>query len=108
MARTGFRVTGAATDTAVIAAPGANKRIVIQKLMFTVSAAATVSFSDGLDATATRIIDGDFAANGGGVWDSAGSQMNYIPVAVLTANTAFNVTNSAGNLKGSVTYDVVG
>ena len=108
MARTGFAVTGAATDTTVIASPGAGKVLKILRLQFTVSAAATVSFTDGNDATATRLVYGDFAANGGVLTAASGGQPNPYPVAVLTAATAFKVTNSAGNIKGVVEYDILG
>jgi len=108
MARTSFAVTGAATDTQVIAAPGAGKVLKILRLEFTVSAAATVSFSDGNDAVGTRIIYGDFAANGGVIERAEGPPAARSYVAVLTPNTALKVTNSAGNVKGVVEYDVLG
>lgn len=107
MARVNIRVTGAATDTALVASPGAGKAIEVIRAHFTVSSAATVSMSFGADGTTTRIIDGDFAANGGievgPEWDGA----TIRPFAVGPAATALNITNSAGNLKGVVEYRVL-
>lgn len=108
MARTGFAQAGAATDTQILAAPGSGKYIKIWRLQWTVSAAATVSFTDGNDAAATRIVYGDFAANSGTLEHASGGWPNPFPIATLTANTAFRVTNSAGNIKGVVEYDIVG
>ena len=97
-----LRVTGAATDTAVWAAPGALTYIYVHKIQFTVSAVATVSFSQGIDDATTRIFDGDFAANGGAILEFPEGQPYRLPV-----NTALNVTNTAGNLK-IVVYGVTG
>lgn len=107
MARALISVTGAATDTAVIAAPGAGLAIQVNRVHYTVSSAATVSLSNGTDGATTRISYGDFAANGGIVLDSYGNGPSIYPVATLSANTALNITNSAGNLKGVVDYVVV-
>jgi len=106
MPRTGFAFTGAQADQDVVAAT-TGKQIRILRLMFTTSAAATISFTDGADAAGTRIIFGDFGANGGGVWEAQGALPEPYPVATLTASTALKVTTSAGNLKGSVEYVLV-
>jgi hypothetical protein len=105
MPRTGFAVTGAATDTALVAAPGAGKHLRILYLQFTVSAAAIVSVSDGADATGTRLFYGDCGANAGFVGEARGAG-DSSPWMVLTGNTALNITNSAGNLKGVVEYEI--
>jgi len=75
--------------------------------MFTTSAAATISFTDGNDAAGTRIIYGDFAANGGGVWEAQGNLPDVFPVATLTVATALKVTSDTGNIKGSIEYVLV-
>ena len=107
MARTGFAFTGAQADADVIAAPAAGLHLEILRFHFTTSAAATIAFTDGADATATRLIYGDFGANGGVVMDSFSLGTGHLyPVAVLTGATAFKVTSSAGNLKGVVEYRV--
>lgn len=106
MARTGFAFTGAQTDADVVAAT-AGKAIRILRLMFTTSAAATISFTDGADAAGTRIIYGDFAANGGGVWEAQGNLPDLFPVATGTVGSALKVTSSAGNIKGSIEYVLV-
>lgn len=106
MARTGFAFTGAQTDGEVVAAT-AGKAIRILRLMFTTSAAATISFTDGNDAAGTRIIYGDFAANGGGVWEAQGDGSRLFPVATLTAGAALKVTSSTGNIKGTIEYTKV-
>lgn len=105
MPRTSFAFTGAQSDADVLAAQ-AGKVFRILRLHFTTSAAATVAFSDGADATASRIVYGDFAANGGMALDSYGQQPNMYPVALLTKGNALKVTTSAGNLKGVVEYAV--
>lgn len=95
------RVTGAATDTAVWT-PTSGNRIYVYKIEFTVSAAATVTFSEGADGSTTRLLDGDFAANGGAIMDFPLDG----PYALAT-DAILKVTNSAGNVK-SVVYGFEG
>lgn len=97
-----LRVTGAATDTAVWAAAGAAVYIYLHKIEFTCSSAGTVSFSEGADGATTRIYDGDVLASTTVVLEFPEGQPYRLP-----ANTALNVTNSAGNLK-IVVYGVTG
>ena len=77
MARALITATGAATDTAIVAAPGAGQRIVLDAIQFTVSAAATVSVSNGADGATTRLFYGDFAANGGIVAGDTGTSVIF-------------------------------
>lgn len=105
MARTGFAFTGQQNDADVVAAV-TGKTIKILRLQFTTSAAATVAFSDGADAAATRIIYGDFPATGGVIDGAVSTEPSRKYVAILTKATALKVTTSAGNLKGVVEYDV--
>ena len=108
MARALISVTGAATDTDIIAAPTNGTAIRVLRIHFTVSAAATVSVTNGADGATTRLIYGDFAANGGFAGDPvAFGSGNVMPFAVCSGNTALKITNSAGNLKGCVEYDQV-
>lgn len=109
MARALIAVTGAQTDTELVPAPGAGFYIRVHAFQFTASAAATVSLSQGTDGATTRLFYGDFAANdcvgmSGGGHDSR----KFVPVVTLAANTALNITNSAGNLKGVVYYEITG
>lgn len=103
MPRTSFAFTGAQTDADVVAATS-GKVIRVLRFHFTTSAAATISFTDGADAAATRFIYGDFAANGGMALDSFGNQPNVYPVAILTKGNALKVTSSTGNIKGVIEY----
>jgi hypothetical protein len=105
MAIARFRVTGAAT-TEVVAAVAA-KQIRVHYFMFTTSAAATVSLHEGTDGATTRFVDGDFAANGGVCLQLAGVAPGGGPMPhfICSGNTALNITNSAGNLKGVVVYE---
>jgi hypothetical protein len=104
MARALISVTGAQTDTELVPAV-AGKSIFVLGVNFTVSADATVSLSDGADGATTRLLYGDYAANSGvfaGGDSGAGGEGK--PLAILTVATALKITNSAGNLKGVVTY----
>lgn len=106
MPRTGFSFTGAQTDADVIAAV-AGKAFKILRLYFTTSASSTVSFSDGADATGTRIFHGTMGAGAVGVpiiLTAVGHGGGLYPVATLTKATALKVTTSAGNLAGFVEY----
>lgn len=100
-------VTGAATDTEIVAAQGARKQIVINRIHVTTSAAGTVSVSQGADASGTRFIHTDLAANGAFVFEGQGTLAGWRPFHILPVNTALNITNSAGNLKGIVDYTVL-
>lgn len=111
MANTAFAeiaVTGAATGTSIVAAPAAGLAIRIIRIHLTVaSAAATVSVFGDTDVAATRYVYGDFAIGGWVVLDSYGSRSEIRPVAILPAAKALKITNSAGNVKGVVEYDIV-
>lgn len=107
MARTGFAFTGAQSDQAVIAAPGVGKILRIRRLQFTLSSAGTIAFTDGADAAGTRLFYGDLGANGGAILESIPTtNSSPVPWAILTGNTALNVTNSAGDIKGVVEYEI--
>ena len=109
MARALIAVTGAATDTALVAAPGATHWIRLLRIHYTISAAATVSVSAGPDAASSvRIIHGVYPAATTVVMDSIGDGMTIHPIADLPLNTALNITNSAGNLAGVVEYEISG
>lgn len=110
MANTAFAaisVEGAATGTSIVAAPSTGQIRVIRIHLTVASAAATVSVFGGTDAAGTRYIYGDFAVGGGIVLDSYGSRSEVRPVAILPEAAALKITNSAGNVKGVVEYDVV-
>jgi hypothetical protein len=103
MAIARIRVTGAATTEVVAAVAG--KQIRVLAVEFTISAAGTATLHEGTDGVTTRFLDGDFAANGGLILPlSVGPNGNPVPHYICTGNTALNITNSAGNLKGTVTY----
>lgn len=103
MAIARFRVTGAATTELVAAVTG--KQIKVLSFQFTVSSAGTVTLHEGTDGATTRFIDGDFAANSGVVLTLLpGNRGTPVPHFVCTGATALNITNSAGNLKGTVVY----
>lgn len=105
MARTGFAFTGAQADQDVVAAT-AGKSIRILRIGFSTSAAATIKFTDGADATATRVVAGLFPA--GYVHQTAvGHGSGLLPVATLTKGNALKVTSDVGNILGTIEYVLV-
>ncbi len=89
--RKDYRHTGAVTGDAVWT-PASGKRILLTDVIFTTSAAATVTLFVGSDAAGNRIIDGDFAANSG-VAHPFRDPVEFDPDAIL------KVTTTAGNIK---------
>lgn len=87
--------TGAASDI-IAAASGVAIRLF--KIEVTLDAAGTLTIHDGTAAAATRLVYGDFAANGGVVLDFGdGGKM-------LTRGNALKLTTSAGTAHGVVYY----
>lgn len=82
---------GAATNGAIWD-PGTGRSVYITGLHFTVSAAATVSITEGNDAATTRILYGDFAAN-------SGISTTFTIPLKLAISSVLRITTSAGNVK---------
>lgn len=99
---------GAATDTLLIAAPGANKKLAITSVYISSNTLLTVTLESG--TTATRWIQ-HVAANGGqnpGAVGPIRQGRRSEPLFDCVANATLTVTTSvAGKVFVSVTYRIV-
>ena len=87
-------VTGAATDTVLWAAPTTPNCIYLVGVWGSVSAACTLSITDGNDGSGTRLYYVDLP--GAGTFSVVFTENKPYR---LTVATALKITNSAGNVK---------
>ena len=95
-----FTATGATTD-GIVWSPAAGKRWYITDILFTTSAAATITFEDDVAAGDVAVMGGDFAANSGFA--------HHFSTPLFSQEDAadFMVTTSAGNIKVTITgYEI--
>lgn len=91
--RNTLKSTGAASDGEVWAAPGAGRRIYINRIEYSTDAAADIQITEGTDAAGTRIVDHEACAPG-----NLHQVIFPIPAPyALPVNTALNITTNTGN-----------
>lgn len=81
--------------------PTSGKCLVIDRIVFTVDAADTVSISEGNAADTTRLFFGKFTAAGGAAIDS---MFLGTPVRALAKDAVLAATAAAANLHGVIEY----
>ena len=89
--------TGAAAAADIVAA-AAGLRVVVHKIEFSVSAAASVKIHFGTAGATTNLVNlGFLAANAGAVLEFPGGYVG-------PTNTALKLTTDAGNITGTLYY----
>lgn len=99
MARADKRYEAPQTAAVLVAAPGANLRLEIQRIVVSVDSDTDVTVFADTDAEGNRLVDGFFGARGGIAQDYGLDNVEALP-----RNKALKITTTAGKCRVVVHY----